>query len=355
MEFSLVMIRIMINKPFKVLYYNDENSYSRNHAIGMSYLNILIIEEDNQFECFGVLNGIVSAAEQASYSNYILENIPKVEKFISERKTIVHFIIAADFGLQIKPWNIDMFRYINSILKSSKKILITRIGSERLKCVQTEQYRRFYRKGDQINSTIRSHSKLRIGRSSWTSFESDNTNSDTDSDDEINSADVIEYKTEVYKSVGDDIEDFYNLIKMKQINCINPSNEPLLPKISLLDPSNSSKFIIRSFHLSLLTDQEESESFKRRFYKFKNNTALSENKEYYALSLCARKTSYITYYKNKFWADRQLVLFDIDELDPWQEKIKKNFQELKSRQGKIHDKALFNYWETDSDSDKESN
>ena len=118
MEFSLVMIRIMIIKPFKVLYYNDENSYSRNHAIGMSYLNILIIEEDNQFECLGVLNGIVSAAEQASYSNYILENIPKVEKFISERKTIVHFIIAADFGLQIKPWNIDMFRYINSILKS---------------------------------------------------------------------------------------------------------------------------------------------------------------------------------------------------------------------------------------------
>ena len=347
-------------KPFTVLYYNDENSYSRNRAIGMSYLNRLIIEEATEFECYGVLNGIVSAAGQASYSNYILEQISNLES----RTTVVHLIFSADFSLELKSWNINgLIEYIISLFKSSTQIMISRIGSERLECIQKEQYRKFYSEGGQIKTTIQTQSRIpRFGNLKWNKFYNRVSNEDTDSEIDIESCYVCEYKTEVYKSVGDDIEDFYNLLKEQEINCINPNNGPqilflgLLQKVMLLDPSNSSEPIVRSFHLSMLTDQEEDENLKGKFHKFKNKTALLEKKENYSLSLCARKTFCIAFY-NSFRFQSQLmyrvILFDIDELDPWQEKIMKNFQELKkSRRKRTLEEPLFNYWETDSDSDQ---
>ena len=75
----------------------------------------------------------------------------------------------------------------------------------------------------------------------------------------------------------------------------------------------------------MLTDQEESEMHSKetnydngyaRFQNFENKTRLSNNEQNFALSLCARKTYYIT-------KDNQCqnFVFDIDELDPWQEYI----------------------------------
>ena len=77
------------------------------------------------------------------------------------------------------------------------------------------------------------------------------------------------------------------------------------------------------------------------FNYFNNETALSNNMQNYALSLCVRKTYY--------YDCSQRMMWDIEELDPWQEKIQKNFQENR----KTHEAPLFNYWESDSDSDSD--
>ena len=70
----------------------------------------------------------------------------------------------------------------------------------------------------------------------------------------------------------------------------------------------------------------------------------------FALSFCSRKTYYIQCDR----LNRRHVLFDIDELDPWQEMIMKNHQELKLAKEKNLEKARFNLWVPESDSELES-
>ena len=110
----------------------------------------------------------------------------------------------------------------------------------------------------------------------------------------------------------------------------------------------------------MITDQEESEIHSKRkknyfgeyqnFVEFRNKTAISKNEQNFALSLCSRKTYYI---KN---VNQRNVLFDIDELDPWQEMIMKNYLELKRTKEKMSRKRTFDYLHsvTDTDSDLES-
>ena len=145
--------------------------------------------------------------------------------------------------------------------------LITRIGSERLKCIQKQQYKDIYRFGGRISTK---------------------TPSDVD------------------KSIGDDVEDFYNRIKTNAINiCMQYSifDQMTLPnQISSLAPLSDSISTVRTFHVSMLTDKEESEmslgtNLTRlgRIKFFKNRTALSKHEQNYALSLCARRTFFLGY------------------------------------------------------------
>ena len=89
--------------------------------------------------------------------------------------------------------------------------MITRIGSERLKCVEKEQYRKLYRDGGHIKTTIQTYSNR---FAEYTS----------------------EYSTGIKKSKGDDIEAFNTRIRMTEFNCINRSAfETFESIISLLD------------------------------------------------------------------------------------------------------------------------
>ena len=365
-----------------VLYYNDENAYSRNRALEMSYLNRLIIEENMQFECYGILDPVsIIPAETSNYITHLLNCLLRR----IEAAAIVHVIISDDFGL--KSYNKVALRRFGKFLKSlwrvwPKEIMITRIGSQRLECVQKEQYQKFYRNGSQVNTTIQTNY-----------FDG--------------GVDVSKYETVVFKSIGDDIEDFYNHIKMNQIFLINRTEEKtylttvMLQQIFSLDPSSSSKLIVRTFHLSMLTDQEESEMDKicitrgkdislttddslpdenlvifsdeelwilglgprpsdqigrsdkwrnlqeqlrkqgqlrkleqlckqkpmlLKHEKFTNETAIYTNEENYALALCARKTFYIKYDSH----NQKRILFDIDELDALQGRILKSYQDSDS-------------------------
>ena len=108
-------------------------------------------------------------------------------------------------------------------------------------------------------------------------------------------------------------------------------------QISSLAPLSDSISTVRTFHVSMLTDKEESEmhsdsddsdsddyysddyysddydsddSFKRIKF-FKNETALSKDEQNYALSLCARRTFFLAYL-NPY---QEIILFDNWEKD----------------------------------------
>ena len=59
----------------------------------MSYLNRFIIEEDIQFEC----NGVVAFSKKIQFKRFYRKHSEIPDK---SKKTIVHLIIAADFGLK---------------------------------------------------------------------------------------------------------------------------------------------------------------------------------------------------------------------------------------------------------------
>ena len=210
----------------------------------MSYLNRFIIEEDMQFEC----NGVMSFSKN------------QFKRFHEKHLEILHLIIADVFGLKHESmltmdsshaFSVEFLHLLN--LPEDKEIIISRIGRERLECIQKEQYQKFYKEGGQV--------KIHTG---YLTVKID-----------------PEWKTELYKSIGDDIEDFYNRIKMNEINLIinqtyetiNDCWKKMIKSISLnnsyLDSSDS-KLIVRSFHLSMLTDQEESEIHSKG--KKKGNT-----------------------------------------------------------------------------------
>ena len=290
----------------------------------MSYLNRFIIEEDIQFECNGVM-GLLMEFSEDQFKRFYGKHLEILDK---SKKTIVHLIIAADFGLALTRHN--MLTKFLLQLPEDKEIIISRVGSQRLECIQKEQYQKFYKEGGQVK------------------------------------IDAPEWKTELYKSIGDDIEDFYNRVKMNEINLImNKTYETIndcwtkIIKLISLNSSNS-KLGVRSFHLSMLTDKEESEfhskgkkNYSGKYHnlaEFRNKTGISENEQNFALSFCGRKTYYIRYDNSRCF------LFDIDELDPWQEMIMKNYLESKRAKEKSLENSLSNslYWVPESDSDLES-
>ena len=212
----------------------------------------------------------------------------------------------------------DDFKY--SILDNLKNLtLITRIVSERLECVQKEQYEKFYKEASNEGASIK--------------YEENKT-------------------LLVYKSIGDDIEDFYDRIKMNKINftdkrLVRDNGIDFRFLNNLLQHSHS----VKTFHLSMLSDKEE----KERLVNFKNETKLSKKEANYALSVGFRKSFLCIGDTIK----DEMHVWDVVEPDPWQENIKRNFEEsLKQTKKRITEEALEAleaYFQTDCESDSSDN
>ena len=220
----------------------------------MSYLNRFIIEEDTQFECAGIID--YENNKRASYLLY--------DDFFNDLNRldyVGHLFVSAESGFLI-PSILDL------------PCMITRIGSERLECIQKEQYENFYNEGGQI--TYHQNSSIR--------------------------------PLQVYKSTGDDIDYFYDSITTHNMNLENMRTSELfaltsldsalqfgiIRKISFSDLLINS---VKTFHLSMLSDEEEKkmhseETGYRKFDNFKKYTKLSKKEQNYALSLCARRSSF---------------------------------------------------------------
>ena len=235
-------------KPGQVLFYKDEFSYSRNRAIGMRYLNRFIIEEEIQFECFGIYD------EEFTY-NRLVPFLNMLKTVSNDQADCItgHVIIADDISKYI-PWNRCKAVCEHSILDSS--LIITRIESERLECVQKEKYKNFYTGG-------------LVSYDSGYNFQ------------------------QAYKSIGDDIEVLFQLIASGKMTA--NYQRPLRNSAS----DRFHECTVSTFHLSMLSDDEETKmqsngnhllNVNRRYPGFKFKTSISKNEHNYALSVCHRRT-----------------------------------------------------------------
>ena len=317
----------------------------------MNYLNRFLIEEDTQFECAGVVDCYSSRVYDTEFSNSARENLKKNFKKIfnwSNTESIGHLVFSGDFYTKFREYADDYIPRLQGL-----SFLITCTGSERLECIQKDQYEKFYIDGGQITSFLRTNPYCGTTKRIFT-VKRDRYISDYPS----------QHKFEVHKSFGDDIEDFYDGIKKNEVTCKNGREKhtgfwKLLRGWDFEEKLLGGNLTVKTFHLSMLSETEEHEmcSSVSNFYQdtgykifdyFKSETALSKNMQNYAFSLCARKTSYCEL--NELG---EPTLWDIKETDPWQENIKKNFQEFKSGKRRCYqdEVPLINYWELDSDSD----
>ena len=228
-------------------------------------MNRFIIEEDGQSECVGVVD---LSEFPIIHCRKILEKI--VELSWSET-SLLHIFLSVKI-----PFFESATGIIDSIRTSPSEIMITRIASERLQCVKKEQYETFYREGGEIRIKTPEHPLYIIPSSK------------------------ITHKIKLLKSIGDDIEDFYNYIQKNEINLIPIGFSRLELELDFPDCS------IGTFHLSLLTEQTESEMYSRsefitphlaygKFDYFKHETILRKKEQNYALSFCTRQSFFLTH------------------------------------------------------------
>lgn len=269
-----------LKRPFKALIYDDTNyAYSRNRAAGMSYLNRFIIEEDTQFECAGVVEYKFGSSWE-DIMQYLEKNFNRLSN--KSNSDFISHVVLSDVYFSIKFLS-------DSIRETFLEILnvITRIESQRIECVQKEYCEKIYTEGGQIQ--LQSYTISPV---------------------------------EVHGSIGNEIDDFYDRIKMNKINF----NHRKLHTISEL--FWRSPYTVKTFHLSMLTNEEEikmhsENADNRKFDNFQNKTTLSKREPNYALSLCTRKTILMRSLENG-----EMDIMHMIEPDPWQERIKDNFEEL---------------------------
>ena len=239
----------------------------------MSFINRFIIEEDAQSECYGVVYlskefEVKKEVEKEGHSmtdllsSLVSNFLEKIFKSQSD-KTTLHIVLSIEYGLVDR-----LDRIINSIWTTSSEIMITRLKSERLVCVQKEEFERFHREGGRIKSI-------------------DGT---------------FIYEELVNKTIGDDIEDFYNRI---QLNEIYLKNKELVHSNLIAALWSLWEYRLGRFHLSLLTEQRVRRMFHQgtefvdgeyygNFDYFKHETILLKNDQNFALSCCSRKSFYLT-------------------------------------------------------------
>ena len=163
----------------KALFYEDRYYYSRNRALGMSYLNRFLIEEDAHFEC--VAPSCILDTFDKTFWQLQLKQINEIET-----KQCVQFIIAGGHEEMLEVWTrmqqIERMLTLVELKYQTEhplNVLVTLIGCNRLECVQTDRFKKIYKEGGKI-----------------------------------------EYESkflDAYKSVGDDLEDFYQRNKNEMI------------------------------------------------------------------------------------------------------------------------------------------
>ena len=255
-------------------------------------MNRFIIEEQIQIECNGVY--------EFSEGKQVKEKLPIILKKLLLWRPI-HVLIAdehiASWAVNQRRFRRDLKAVLDSVLNSN--LMLTCLSSERLRIVQKEEYDKFYREGGRIE--------------------------------------VESNVPELYKSIGDDVEEFFQRMKLNQILPILPyKGLPLLSEVFIEDADSLAKWNetsqVRTFHLSMLSNEEEQLYLNRRslgkWPEFMYETTISQDEQNYALSVCYRKT-YIIHNKK---------LYNIKEPDDWQERIMKNFREFeaKTRKRKSH-------------------
>ena len=130
-----------LKRPFKALIYDDTKyAYSRNRAAGMSYVNRFLIEEDTQFECAGIVE--LRVFEGFEVWQYLRNSFQShLDRFSNKSNSdfICHFILSGDFFWGETTGFLGLWDFMN-VNFEDMSYLITHIGSERLECVQKEQY-----------------------------------------------------------------------------------------------------------------------------------------------------------------------------------------------------------------------
>ena len=273
----------------------DDYSYSKNCAIGRTYLNRFLIEEENQSECYGVFG--------ENFVRFPYHFKKTMEKMVNDQSDSIlsHFIIAAELQK-------SQLHCLSHIFKSipNLNLMITRVESQRLTCVQKEEYKKFYKEGDQI----------RYGPT------------------------FIEAK----KSVGDEIEEMYHDIKMK---AVLPDYQKIYLNFDRLYQRVPLESRVTTFHLSMLSYDEEIRMTKflsdktvsfgvpayiKRLFNIKGffyQTRLSPNEQNFALSICFRIS--MIRLGGRF--------YELCWQSDWQKEIMQNFEEFqeKSRKRKNHE------------------
>lgn len=237
----------------------------------MSYLNRFIIDEECQFECQGV---------------YDLQELCKAEEMRRMVQSSApfngHVILADDFS--------NKSRLLWPMLENFSAFcsMINFVGSERLECVNKRRCEQFYSGGGLI-----AYNQSCLLRSS----------------------EVCHLRSQ--KSIGDDIEDFFEWIKSKKIK--GNFNKTFYAVSDILDGIYSSKMhqsAVSTFHLTMLSEHEASKLAKRVFKKYpdyKEVTRLSNDEHNYALSVCFRKTWIGR--KGKFYETNEPVLEQLRKLE----------------------------------------
>ena len=107
----------------------------------MSYLNRFVIEEESQFECRGVFG--------FDDSLWFMRDVTrKINLKSGDKQSKFHVFISADFSPMTSLQWIEFDDLVNEL--GSTNLMITRIGSERLECVQKDVYDIFYNKKGKI-------------------------------------------------------------------------------------------------------------------------------------------------------------------------------------------------------------
>ena len=292
-------------KPFIALIYNDSKDYSRNRAAGMSYLNRFLIEEDTQFDCAEIVEWKLGSSWENSVQDLEKKFIKLSKK--SNSDFIRHLILSMDFFPVEPSWNILTDRPFESFIRRLKifpdiSYMITGIVSHRLECVQKEHYEKLYSEGGPIK---------------------------------YNEVDTFE----VHQSIGNEIDDCYDRIKMNKINfgehkrLLTNSEFSMEKSIYRRSKFFESPYSVKTFHLSMLSDQEERKINKnlhsedtgnRKLDYFKKKTKLSKKEQNYALSMCWRKTIHMGPLENGKRHYREIIRPE----DLWEERIMNYCEEL---------------------------
>lgn len=105
----------------------------------MSYLNRFLIEEEAQLEC----HGIFEENKASISSDFHLRRIMKRFPYKQPDRIVLHIFEAADFQHKGRVLTVRTAYKLHP----NVKLMITRLGSERIERIQQNEYKKFIREG----------------------------------------------------------------------------------------------------------------------------------------------------------------------------------------------------------------